>query len=104
MVRAGGQGVVSVASNIIPAQMSEMIRLGLQGNFVEADMLNRHFAPLFTAEFVETNPIPIKYMLHRVGMCQEIYRLPMCELQPGNRTRIDVVLAQLELVPELQFA
>ena len=104
VVRAGGQGVISVASNIIPAQMSEMIRLGLQGNFVEADMLNRHFAPLFTAEFVETNPIPIKYMLHRAGMCQEIYRLPMCELQPENRVRVDVVIEQLELVPELQFA
>jgi 4-hydroxy-tetrahydrodipicolinate synthase len=104
VVRAGGQGVVSVASNIIPAQMAEMIRLGLQGNFAEADMLNRHFAPLFTAEFVETNPIPIKYMLHRAGMCQEIYRLPMCELQPENRDKVDAVLAQLELLPELQFA
>jgi 4-hydroxy-tetrahydrodipicolinate synthase len=96
--------VIAVASNLIPDQMATMIRLGLEGNFAEANAINDRLAPLFAAEFVETNPIPIKYMLYRAGMCEEIYRLPMCELQPENRTRVDMVLEQLELVPELQFA
>jgi 4-hydroxy-tetrahydrodipicolinate synthase len=104
LVRGGGQGVISVASNFIPGQMVEMMRLALAGNFAEAEAINDRLAPLFAAEFVETNPIPIKYMLYRAGMCEEIYRLPMCELQPENRDKVDAVLAQLELVPELQFA
>jgi 4-hydroxy-tetrahydrodipicolinate synthase len=104
LVKAGGQGVIAVASNLIPGQMVEMIRLALAGNFAEADALNEKFASLFAAEFVETNPIPIKYMLYRAGMCREIYRLPMCELQPENRDKVDAVLAELNLMPVLEPA
>ena len=98
LIKAGGHGVISVASNFIPQQMSRLVQLALAGNFADAEMLNNELMPLFEAEFVETNPIPIKYMLYRAGMCEEIYRLPMCELQPPNRAKVDAVLAEMGLV------
>ncbi|RPJ59209.1 MAG: 4-hydroxy-tetrahydrodipicolinate synthase, partial [Dehalococcoidia bacterium] len=63
LIKSGGDGVISVASNFIPAQMSRLVKLALAGNFAEAETLDKELAPLFEAEFVETNPIPIKYML-----------------------------------------
>ncbi|MBN1219003.1 MAG: 4-hydroxy-tetrahydrodipicolinate synthase [Anaerolineae bacterium] len=98
LIKAGGQGVISVASNVIPGQMSRLVQLALAGNYTEAEALNRELMPLFEAEFVETNPIPIKYMLWRAGMCQEVYRLPMCELQPASRAKVDAVLTQMGLL------
>jgi 4-hydroxy-tetrahydrodipicolinate synthase len=102
LIKAGGDGVISVASNFIPDQMVEMVSLALKGNFARAEKLNQQLMPLFEAEFVETNPIPIKYMLYRAGMCKEVYRLPMCELQPENRAKVDAVLAELNLIPMLE--
>ncbi|MBN1994354.1 MAG: 4-hydroxy-tetrahydrodipicolinate synthase [Anaerolineae bacterium] len=102
LIKAGGDGVISVASNFIPARMSRLVELALVGNWAEAEQLNRELTPLFEAEFVETNPIPIKYMLYRAGMCREIYRLPMCELQPENRDKVDAVLVEMGLLEQLE--
>ena len=92
LIKAGGDGVISVASNFIPDKMS------LAGNFEEAETLNQQLMPLFEAEFVETNPIPIKYMLSVKGMCQEVYRLPMCELRPHSKEKVSAVLTDLGLI------
>ncbi len=93
LIQAGGDGAISVASNLVPNQVSEMVRLALAGNFTEATRLNEELMPLFEALFVETNPIPIKYMLSRRGMCQEVYRLPLCELRPASKQRVQEVLS-----------
>jgi 4-hydroxy-tetrahydrodipicolinate synthase len=102
LIKAGGHGVVSVISNLLPDKMSELVRLALAGNFKEAERLNQELTPLFESEFVETNPIPIKYMLSRKGMCQEVYRLPMCELRPHNKEKVDAVLAEMGLIQLLE--
>ncbi len=98
LIKAGGDGVISVASNFIPAQMSRLVRLALEGNFAEAEALEKELAPLFAVEFVETNPIPIKYMLSLKGMCQEVYRLPICELRPASKEKVKAVLTEMGLL------
>ncbi len=98
LIKAGGDGVISVASNFIPDKMCALVKLALAGNFAEAEKLDKELAPLFAAEFVETNPIPIKYMLALKGMCQEVYRLPMCELRPQSKEKVQSVLAGMGLM------
>lgn len=81
LIREGGDGVVSVASNLVPDKISEMVEYALMGNFEEAEKMNEHLARMFDEMFVETNPIPVKYAASLMGLCEPIYRLPMCE--PG---------------------
>jgi len=93
----GGRGVVSVASNLIPGRMTAMIRKALDGDFVAAR--KEHFAllPLFRAIFLDTNPIPIKYMMHRAGYCEESYRLPMVSLSDEHKKRVDALMKEYGL-------
>lgn len=91
LVKMGGDGVISVASNIVPGNVSEMVKYALEGSFEEASKINEYLAKLFKDLFVETNPIPVKYLASRMGLCELVYRLPMCE--PGEKAR--AVLEQL---------
>ena len=78
--------------------MSRLVKLALEGNFAEAEKLDKELSPLFAVEFVETNPIPIKYMLSLKGMCQEVYRLPICELRPASKEKVRAVLTEMGLL------
>jgi len=98
LIKAGGDGVISVASNFLPAQMSRMVKLALEGNFTEAETLEKQLSPFFAVEFAETNPIPIKYILSLKGMCQEVYRLPICELRPASKEKVRTVLTEMGLL------
>ncbi len=98
LIKAGGNGVISVASNIVPDRMVAMVKAALDGNFAQAEKLNNELAPLFEVEFIETNPIPIKAGLAMKGMCEEVYRLPMCELRPENRERLKKVLEEMKII------
>lgn len=81
LIKNGGDGVISVASNIFPREMTEMIHAALDGNFEKADRLNAWFADFFKVCFIETNPIPIKTAMAYAGHCKEIFRLPICSLE-----------------------
>ncbi len=98
LIKAGGDGVISVASNIIPDRMARLVKLALEGKFAEAEALEKEISPLFAVEFVETNPIPIKYMLSLKGMCNEVYRLPICELRPASKEKVQAVMKQMGLL------
>jgi 4-hydroxy-tetrahydrodipicolinate synthase len=98
LIKAGGNGVVSVASNIVPDRMVKMVSSALEGNFEEAENLNKDLEPLFDVEFIETNPIPIKCGLAMKGMCTESYRLPMCELRPENKNKLKEVLTEMKII------
>jgi 4-hydroxy-tetrahydrodipicolinate synthase len=98
LVKNGGQGVISVASNVIPDKMVELMKLALNGKFAEAELLNKSLIPFFEAEFIETNPIPIKFMAAQKKMCEEIYRLPMCELGKEHKEKVLLVMRQLGLI------
>lgn len=81
LVKRGGDGVVSVASNLFPLQMHHLIHAALDGNFSRAEKLQSLFAQFFKTCFIETNPIPIKTAMAHYGHCKEIFRLPLCTLE-----------------------
>ncbi len=81
LIESGGDGVISVASNLLPAQMSEMVHAGLEGNFKKAREMESEMSSFFSACFVETNPIPVKTAMAHYGWCEEEFRLPMCSLE-----------------------
>ena len=80
LIEAGGNGVVSVAANLIPGKMKEMVHAAINGDIEKARELEDRLMPFFKACFVETNPIPIKTAMAMKKWCQEVFRLPMCPL------------------------
>ena len=89
LIAAGGDGVISVASNLFPNEMRKMIHAALDGDTAEAQRLNSWFSPFFKDCFIETNPIPIKTAMAHRGLCHEIFRLPMCSLEKEeHRTQL----------------
>ena len=98
LMAAGGKGVISVASNIVPDRMSAMVKAGLNGDFEEMRKLHYELLPLFKVEFIETNPIPIKTALAMKGMVREVFRLPMCEMNGENKKKLKVVLKELKII------
>ena len=84
MMSVGAKGIISVASNIIPAELSEMVELALAGNYIEARKMHAKYYRLFCNLFIESNPIPVKAAMEMLGMGKAEYRLPLCELAPKN--------------------
>jgi 4-hydroxy-tetrahydrodipicolinate synthase len=81
----GAQGVVSVASNVIPREVAQMVRAWAKGTPAVAQKLHRKFYPLFKDLFIESNPIPVKAALAMLGMMEEEYRLPLVPMSAKNR-------------------
>jgi len=98
LIKSGGHGVISVASNLIPRELTTMVSSALRGDFGQADQLNAKYLPLFEGIFIETNPIPVKAVLAMQGLIKETYRLPMCELNPKNRERLAVLVKELGVI------
>lgn len=88
----GGQGVLSVISNLIPKEVCHLVKAALSGDFLSARKLHFELLPLFKAVFLETNPIPIKAMMNCFGMKAGPCRLPLCELTKENKLRIDELI------------
>src|SRR3712207_1175430 len=84
MMALGGQGVISVASNVAPAAVSDMVGALLEGDWERGRELHYELLPLFRALFVETNPIPVKTASSILGLCSDEMRLPMIPLQDEN--------------------
>lgn len=94
IMESGGDGVFSVASNVIPKQISEMVRTAQSGNFVRAHEMSVSLIPMFESIFIESNPIPVKYAMSKMGFGQNCLRLPLTPLSEHARAKIDPVLAQ----------
>jgi 4-hydroxy-tetrahydrodipicolinate synthase len=97
-VKAGAVGVVSVASNIIPREVGELVGAALAGNWSEAQQSHDRYTELFTNLFVETNPSPIKQALAWQGRMTSEVRLPLIELQPDSQDKLRATLKALKLV------
>jgi 4-hydroxy-tetrahydrodipicolinate synthase len=95
VMSVGGHGIISVASNGMPAQMARMVELAESGDFAAAKRLHQTLMPFMTVNFVEANPIPIKAAMAMMGLLEERYRLPMVPPQPGSRQKIAAVLESL---------
>ncbi len=98
LLEAGGHGVVSVASNLLPAAMGDMVRSALAGDLTAARAAETRLAPFFSACFCETNPIPIKTALAQHGWCRESFRLPLCSLEDeAHREQLLQAVAGLDV-------
>jgi 4-hydroxy-tetrahydrodipicolinate synthase len=98
LIALGGRGVISVVSNEIPAEMSQMVNLALAGRFLEARELHRRYHPLMEINFVESNPGPVKAAMAEMSLLEPSWRLPLVAPQAANLARIRGVLETLELV------
>jgi len=98
LMAVGGRGIISVASNEIPREMSQMVELGERGDFAGARALHQRIFNLLQINFVEANPIPVKYAMASMGLLEEVYRLPMVSPRPASKQKIDAVLQSLGLV------
>jgi len=94
----GGEGIISVASNLIPAEMSQMVDLALSGKWEEAKKIHYRYLDLMELNFIESSPIPVKYALSRMGKLEEAYRLPLCPLSDPSKKVMDQGLDKLNLV------
>lgn len=100
----GGRGVVSVASNEIPAEMARMVELAEAGDFAGARALHHRLLPLMQVNFVESSPIPVKAAMAMMGLLDEVYRLPLVPPAAAARERIGRVLRDLGLTVDAAAA
>ncbi|MGB8475069.1 MAG: 4-hydroxy-tetrahydrodipicolinate synthase [Candidatus Acidiferrum sp.] len=98
IISLGGRGVISVVSNEIPAQMTQLTHLALDGHFEAARRIHRRMHPLMEVNFVESNPIPVKAAMAQMGLLEPVWRLPLVAPRAENEARIHAVLESLELV------
>ena len=99
LMAVGAQGVVSVASNLIPREISHMVRAFAAGRPVAALKLHERFYPLFKDLFIETNPVPVKAALAMLGRIKEEYRLPLVPMNPKNREMLRATLRSCGVLP-----
>ena len=98
----GGRGIISVASNEIPAYMTRLAQLCLAGNFADARIMQRKWLPLFEVNFIETNPAPVKAAMAEMGLLDLVFSLPLVPPRPENHAKIRAVLESLALLERSQ--
>jgi 4-hydroxy-tetrahydrodipicolinate synthase len=92
LIALGGRGIISVVSNEIPAEMTQIARHCLAGDFAAARRMYRKFLPLMEVNFVESNPIPVKAAMSLMGLLEPVWRLPLVPPKPENWKKIELVL------------
>ena len=92
MMSVGACGVISVASNVAPRAVADLVHAAAAGRWDEARALHYKYYALFNDVFIETNPIPIKAALEMAGLGPAVYRLPLCEMAPANRDKLRATL------------
>ncbi len=98
MMAVGAKGVVSVAANIVPRLISDLCKAANAGDFPKAKELHYKMLPLGTALFLETNPMPVKAALAKMGMIKNVLRLPLVSMTDESAARMDPVLKELGLI------
>jgi len=104
LVAMGGRGIISVASNEIPAEMARLAQLCLAGNFAEARAMQRKWLPLLEVNFIETNPTPVKAAMAEMGLLEPVFRLPLVPPRTENLAKIRAVLESLALLERVHVA
>ena len=94
MMAVGATGVVSVAANVAPKDIATMCAEFSKGNLAEAQRIHYKLMPLFKGLFFETNPMPVKAALARMGLCENVLRLPMTPMQPHLFAKLEPILQQ----------
>lgn len=96
----GGAGLVSVASNVIPAEMSAMVRATQDGEWEAARTVNRRYFRLMQAHFWEASPAPVKAVMKMIGRGEDVLRLPMVPVSDATRKRLEALVGELGLISE----
>ena len=104
IIALGGDGLISVASNEIPALMSQLVNLALAGDWNEARALHYRLLPLLEANFIESSPGPVKAAMAMMGLIDENFRLPLVPIQEKSRARLREVLIQVGVLGETSHA
>jgi 4-hydroxy-tetrahydrodipicolinate synthase len=100
VIALGGRGLISVASNEIPHAMAQLVHHANDGDFAGARAIQRQYMPLMQANFLESNPIPVKWAMGRMGLLDPVYRLPLVPPSEPNQKKIEQVLESLQLIQE----
>ncbi len=100
----GGRGIISVASNVIPAEMTRLAQLCISGEFAGAREMQRKWLPLLEVNFIETNPTPVKAAMAQMGLLQPVFRLPLVPPRVENLAKIRTVLESLALLERVHVA
>jgi len=98
LMSVGGRGIISVASNEIPAEMAQMVEAAERNDFAAARAVHDRIVALMQINFIEANPVPVKAAMAAMGLLEETYRLPMCPPKPESREKILKALKELNLV------
>jgi 4-hydroxy-tetrahydrodipicolinate synthase len=98
VIALGGVGIISVASNEIPREMAQMTRLAISGDWEGARKIQDKFIALMQANFIESNPMPVKAVLAMMGKIEEVYRLPMLPMKKETRAKLEAIAAEAGLL------
>jgi len=98
MIAVGAAGVISVASNVVPREMGDMVRLALAGDFVGARALHEKYYRLFRDLFIDVNPVMVKEALAAMGKCERVFRLPLCETDDAKLAQLKGTMEELGLL------
>jgi len=98
VIALGGVGLISVASNEIPAEMAAMIRAALSNDWEIARHIHRKYLPLMQANFIESSPLPVKAVLAMMGRIEEVYRLPLLPMRRDTRSKLQKIATEAGLI------
>ncbi len=98
VISLGGVGIISVVSNEIPREMSQLTNAALNNDWEKARKIYRQYLPLMQANFLESNPMPVKAVLAMMGRIEEVYRLPMVPVKPETRAKLEKIASQVGLL------
>ncbi len=98
LMAIGGRGLISVASNAVPAEIAKMVEAAERGDFAAARQMHHRLVPLMLGNFVESNPGPVKFAMAQMGLCEEVYRLPMVSPRPASQDKIIAFLKELDVL------
>src|SRR5205823_11859498 len=104
VIALGGVGIISVASNEIPSEMAAMTRAALDNDWTKARRIHRRYLPLMQANFIESNPLPVKAVLAMMGRIGEYYRLPLVPMKPETRQKLEVIAAEAGVIQKVSAA
>lgn len=97
LMSIGGHGLISVASNEIPAEIAQLVETCERGDYAAARQLHRRLMPLMTINFVESNPGPVKFAMSAMGLCEPVFRLPMVLPRQASQDKVLAALRELGL-------
>jgi len=104
VIALGGVGIISVASNEIPSEMAAMTRAALDNDWTKARRIHRRYLPLMQANFIESNPLPVKAVLAMMGRIGEYYRLPLVPMKQETRQKLEVIAAEAGVIQKVSAA